>query len=179
MSLSKYKKIRLTTFAGVPIYMGWSLYPVLALVLVGMFTDISFLLGALSWWGVLLLHELGHMWAARRNRLRVMGIELHLLHGLCWYEESGVPYENYLVAWGGVFFQFLVAIPCFVLWGTLGDKVPWYLATPILFFGPISLFIAVINLAPSAGLDGETCWKAIPLYLKIRKSKRKENFSKW
>lgn len=175
MDIKKYGRIKTFNFRGVPVYMGWSLYPVVILVILGMFSDVSILVGAISWWGVMVLHEFGHMWYATRQNLRVFEIQLHLFHGLCEYEKPEFPYTNYVIAWGGVIFQLFIAIPCIIILMLIGKDLPWYLLTPVFIFGPASLMIAVINLVPSEGFDGAVCWKAIPLYFKYQKPRKKKN----
>lgn len=174
MNIRKYSSVKLFELKGVPVFMHWTLYPVVLLAFIALFSDWSFVLGAVCFWGVMLVHELGHMWLAKRKRLQVLEIQLCLLHGYCVHEMSEFAFENYVVAWGGVLLQVFVAIPCVLVVWFAGELLPWYLFTPLILFGPVSLLIGVISLAPSKGLDGAVCWKAVPLYFRFRKSSKKK-----
>jgi Zn-dependent protease len=48
-----------------------------------------------------------------------------------------------------------------------------YLAPTIAFLGYFNLLIALLNLAPGPGMDGQTAWRAFPLmfgWLRARRS---------
>ena len=158
---------------GVPVKTHWSLSLVLLLVCLGGVADISLVVGAASFFGIMLVHELGHMWFATRQGLKTEGIELYLFHGICYHESAYTEYENNIVAWGGVAAQTVVFVPCIIIENIFGEMLPWFLYTPVLFLGYFSLVIAMFNLLPSRGFDGYTCWKTIPLYFKHSKLKKK------
>ena len=151
--------------------MHWSLSIVLLIVIVGGVAEYSLIIGAASFWAIMLVHEIGHMYIARKQGLRVYSIELYLFHGLCHYELSHDKYENYLVAWGGFFAQAVVFVPAIFIYTLFGNFLPWYINTPLIFLGYISALIGLINLAPSKGLDGYICWRLIPIYLRRKRQR--------
>ena len=115
---------------------------------------------------VILLHEAGHALVARRLGYPATDIYLTFIHGVCVYEQPGSVREAALVAWGGVLVQLAVAIPLIVLAQTtpLGAAPVFPVAVAIL--GYMSLFIALLNLAPARGLDGALAWKLVPILLR-------------
>jgi len=169
--MRNYQRIKLFSLQGVPVYMHWPLTVIVVAVSLGGLSQVSLIVGAASFWGIMLIHELGHMYLARRYGLEVFEINLSLLHGNCAFEKSELSYINYMVAWGGIFTQFIVAIPCIIILYFLGSSLPWFLYTPLVFFGYISVLIALINLAPSKGLDGYYCWRSLPIYLSARRKR--------
>lgn len=173
--MEKLKLFRIFTVKGVPIYMHWSLTLVWLVGILGSFNDLSFFLGAASFWGIMLLHELGHMWFASRRGLATERIELYLFHGFCHYEAGRFDYDNHIVAWGGVVAQLIVAIPAIVIFSIFGNDLQWYINTPLIFFGYFSLIIVFLNLLPKEHFDGFYCWRAIPLYFKYRKRMKTSN----
>lgn len=149
--------------------MHWSLCLTLLLAITFGFTNPSIIVAAASFWAIILLHEVGHMYLAQKLGLEVISIHLHLVHGSCHYQRSEYDYNNYLVAWGGFLAQAAVFIPAITIFTLWGDQLHWVATIPLVFLGHISAMIALMSLAPSKGYDGDTCWKAIPLYFKHRK----------
>lgn len=176
--MEKYKLIKLFDIKGVPVNVHWSLSVILVLVFLGGLSDISLLVGAVSFWSVMLIHEIGHMWFATRLGLSTVKIDLYPVHGVCYNHSADNDYENYLVAWGGVVVQAIVFTPCIIIYHLFGDYLPWFVNTPLIFLGYVSAGIAIINLVPSRGLDGGKCWRAIPLYFQSRKVRTKKIYKK-
>ncbi len=119
-----------------------------------------------GYFGVILLHEIGHAAMARRLRGRATDIRLALLHGECEYRGVETRREDALVAWGGVLAQLAVALPLLAL-----SQWPAFVAQPlagiaVAAFGWFSLFVAAVNLAPMRGLDGARAWPLLPILLR-------------
>lgn len=115
--------------------------------------------------GLMLVHELGHAWVAQWRGARVVGIELHAMHGLCSYETPYYELDDFLIAWGGVAAQVGVLA---VAWpaGWLLRFVPWEVAellrptfTMLVW---TNVLIIVLNLLPVPGLDGGKAWRVVP-----------------
>ncbi|MCX4027672.1 hypothetical protein H0A36_11480 [Endozoicomonas sp. SM1973] len=159
------KYIKICTLKGVPINLHWSLAIVLLLILAGGASDFSIILGGLSFWSILLLHELGHMYFASKLNLQTVKIDLHILHGVCEFEAS-TEFDICIVSWGGVVAQSLVFVPCIILYNVFDDQLGWYLSTPLIILGYLNAMIAIINLSPSKWLDGGLCWRIVPLLIK-------------
>ncbi|MDO6763396.1 hypothetical protein [Agarivorans sp. 1_MG-2023] len=126
----------------------------------------------MSFWAIILIHELGHMYLAHKLGLKVISIHLHLIHGECHHESSEYNYENYIVAWGGFLAQAVVFVPAITVFTLWGAHFHWLINIPLIFLGYLSAMIGVLSLAPYEGYDGEHCWKAIPLYLKYTRTKK-------
>jgi len=153
-------------YRGAPIKLHWSLIVGLLWV-----SGLSFLPGA--WAGyvlVVLLHEMGHAFVARRYGLAVKEIMLHGLGGHCAYVGYPTPWQRAVIASGGVSVQALL----------LAIFVPLYLLLPpgganqTAFFSVMvftNLFLILFNLIPIAPLDGHEIAKLPGLYRKQRREK--------
>ncbi len=98
-------------YRGVPIRLHWSL-PLGALFF-GRFAFVpGFWLGFVA---LVLVHELGHASLARARKLSVYDVQVHGLGGVCVHRR-GTPFDDAIVAWGGVLAQFFVLyVPARVL----------------------------------------------------------------
>jgi Zn-dependent protease len=120
----------------------------------------------LSFFGSVLLHELGHALAARRSGLQVAGIDLWALGGITRTEESKDPGTEFRVAAAGPAVTLLI-VGASILAGVLvspnghffdvaiGEDVA---ATPALvwlsWLTSINVLVLVFNLVPAFPLDG-------------------------
>lgn len=125
-----------------------------------------------------LIHELGHAFAARGLGARVGSIELHAMGGLTTWQEipptivswrgrilialagSGTEVAVALLVFAGAklglfgrFAQVVISTPLTVFLGNALDEGAW-LTFFIGSFVWLSVFWGLINLAPIAGLDG-------------------------
>ena len=123
---------------------------------------------ALLFFGSLVLHELGHAWAARRAGIRVPQIDLWLLGGMARMErDSRTPGEEFKISAAGPAVSLLLAVGCFGLGVALegyghftdaatlratGDVTPVQLA--LSFLVTMNLVIFLFNLVPAFPLDG-------------------------
>jgi len=155
------------TFGGVEVRINWSLLAVFALIVWsladgvfpsqnpglshGTYLAIA-IVGALLFFASILLHELGHSWAARREGIEVDSITLWLFGGVSQfkgrYRSAGAEFRTAIagplvsIALGVVFVLIAVAhLPSAV------DAVAAWL-------GYINLILAVFNLLPALPLDG-------------------------
>lgn len=159
--------ITVARFRGAPIKLHWSLAVGLLWV-----SGLSFLPGA--WAGyvlVVLLHEMGHAFLARRYGLAVKEIMLHGLGGHCAYVGYPTPWQRAVIASGGVVVQAIL----------LAIFVPLYLLLPVggvnqaAFFSVMvftNLFLILFNLIPIAPLDGHQIAKLPGLYRKQKREAR-------
>jgi Zn-dependent protease len=170
--IKKFKYIKLFEIQGVPINIHFSLSIILLLMFIGGISEPSLILGGVCFWGIMLAHELGHMYVATKLRLNTLKINLYLFHGLCFYEAAETEYENCLVSWGGVIAQAALFVPCLIIYNYFGDHLAWYLSVPLILFGYFNAMFAAINLTPSKWLDGGSCWRIIPLKIQRYKCKK-------
>jgi len=178
--MNKIRFIKLFTYRGMRIKMHWSLTLIVILGLLGGLLDISVPVGTLSFLLVLFIHELGHVWFAARFGLKTLKIELYPFDGRCYHQSPDTPYPNYVIPWGGVVAQVIVAIPCIAIHYFYSDGMRWRFELPLIFLGYVNLFIAFINLTPLKFLDGDKCWQLLPLYIsfRFRRNKAKKSEQK-
>ena len=123
---------------------------------------------AMLFWISLVLHELGHAFAARREGIQVHGIDLWLFGGLAKLSrDSNTPGEEFRVAAAGPLVTLIVVALCMGISALLvgGDRM-FDLATLesgsdpnpaeliVAFLGSINLLLLVFNLVPAFPLDG-------------------------
>jgi Zn-dependent protease len=113
-----------------------------------------------SYFVVLVVHEAGHTWMARRLGMRVQGLEFSLVHGRCTYiSRDATPFDHARIAMAGPLAQLALAATVI-----LAAQVP--AIRDLDPFGPVLVFAgyfnvvwAAVNLLPGRGLDGEHAWK--------------------
>lgn len=152
---------------GVPIRLHWSI-PIGALF----FGHFEFVPG--FWLGFVLLvlfHELGHAYLAHRRRLGVLEVQVHGLGGVCVH-ESGTPFDNSIVAWGGVLAQTLFLIPAYAI-ATFVPVTNIYAAQLLWAFTTTNLWLIALNLIPIEPLDGGKAWQLPKLWRARRRPKPK------
>ncbi len=161
------------TLFGARLHIHWSAL-VAAGILLGALArqPVQALVAVACYFGVILLHEAGHAYLAKRLGWAPENITIAFLHGVCQYQQPDNLKDEATIAWGGVLAQLAVAIPLIVLSQTtpLGTLPP--VAIVVSAFGYFSLTMALMNLAPARGLDGATAWRLIPTLVRERRSKK-------
>ena len=96
-----------------------------------------------SYYGVILIHECGHMVAARRRGSAVWSIELYPLWGVTRFDEPYSRYDYCIIAWSGVIAQALIGIPLVTWVETFGYTryEPANAALAILGFFSLSMVV--------------------------------------
>jgi len=141
-------------FRGAQIKAHWS-------ILLGAFVFAHFRLSPgffLAFPCLILVHELGHAYLAARLGHEVIGIEATGLGGECQWSGNASPFEEALIAWGGVLAQLLLFVAT-QLW-------LWLLPEPTTAFGwevanaftHTNLYLIAVNLLPIPPLDGARAW---------------------
>lgn len=165
--------IRIGSLFGIPFYINFSWFLVLALVAWNYSNDLGFAfpqLGAAAWiFGLLtalllfasvLAHELGHSLVAMSQGINVKSITLFILGGLASLEEeSKTPAESFWVAIAG-------PLVSFILFGLFTGvnavaAFPAPLAAIVSMLAYINLALGVFNLLPGLPLDGGNVVKAL------------------
>ncbi len=116
----------------------------------------------LCYFSVILLHEAGHAFVARRLGYKVWSIELHFAHGLCRFDTPHNLKDHAIIAWGGVLAQLLLAAPIMAAVYFFPAKGIPILGTAAYFLGYYSALLVVINLLPIRPLDGAIAWRLVP-----------------
>jgi len=165
---------------GVGVYLHWSVILIGALILLGAIERPGPTLALwVSYFGVLLLHESGHLIIAQRLHYRVLSIELFPIFGFTRFELPQSRYDYALIAWGGVLAQCVIAVPTVTFISAFGytrfDSVNVVLG----MFGYYSLFVAAFNLVPVRPLDGAMAWRLIPALFDRMRAPRKKGVIEW
>ncbi|MBI3182145.1 MAG: hypothetical protein HYZ28_08365 [Myxococcales bacterium] len=160
MPLFERGRVRVGRVAGVAVRVHWTA-PVGALVFCGFRFD------PLLWFcffGLVLLHEVGHALVVKACRAKAVAIDLTGFGGLCHWRGEVSAAGRAAIAWGGVWAQ--LALLAFIeawLWisaprlGYLGREV-------VAFFTYSNAWMILLNLVPIAPLDGAEAWR-LPVLL--------------
>ena len=148
---------------GADVYVHWSVFLIAALMLATVVRrPLVTLAGLAGWFGVMLIHECGHAFAAQRYRCAVQSIDLYPIFGVTWLETPWSRFADCVIVWGGVLAQAVVAIPVVVFLTHYGYSGSEPLNALLALLGPYSLMVAVVNLLPLGRLDGARAWRLLP-----------------
>jgi Zn-dependent protease len=112
---------------------------------------------------VVLIHEIGHARVVRRQRARVLSIDLHGLGGECSWQGDVSAMGRARIAWGGVQAQFVALVLASIAVGLFGEPRPPFVADLASAFTTANVWLIVLNLLPVPPLDGAEAWKLLPL----------------
>lgn len=151
---------------GAPVVFHWSVWLAAALILSLSLRSnpLAVVVGVLAYLLLIVVHEAGHAWVARRHGLYVESLRIYPMHGCCVHETARTPAQDIAIAWGGVGAQALL----FVLAMLIGavPSTPGLLASlqtaVVTAWGPVNLMILVLNLLPVPPLDGARAWRVLP-----------------
>lgn len=178
--MTGYTRITFLSAFGARVHIHWSALLVMGGMLAASIRSPLLALSVIcSYFGIIFLHEAGHAYFARRLGYSAFDIYLGFIHGLCVHEAPRSEKHECIIAWGGVAAQLVIAIPLIVI-AQLAPiaKIPG-VGPVVSFLGYMSAMIAILNLAPSRGLDGQKAWRLIPILLaERRKPKRATNVSR-
>ena len=164
----------------VKVLVHWSVLVIGMVILVGAVEEPLLAFSVLAaYYGVILIHECGHMIAAQHKGCAVWSIELYPIWGITRFSEPHSPSDRCVIAWGGVVAQFLVAVPLMVWVETFGCTRYQALNALMAILGFFSLSVAVFNLLPIRPLDGSIAWMLLPSLLKRPRAKAARRESGW
>ncbi len=168
MNFSKLNRlIEVMRIRGVKVLVHWSVLLIGAIILLGSVEDpfLAFVV-LFSYYGVILIHECGHMIAAQKKGCAVLSIELYPIWGITYFSEPYSNYDRCIIAWGGVIAQAVVAIPLIALVELFGYSRFQPMNALFAILGFFSVGIALFNLLPIRPLDGAIAWVLLPALLK-------------
>src|SRR5579872_1080 len=97
----------------VPVKVHWSVFLVITVLFFsGLHQPFLSLAAIFSYIGILLIHESGHMLAARKRGYEVLSIDIYPIFGLTHFQAPWSKFDECIIVWGGVGAQAIVAIPC-------------------------------------------------------------------
>jgi Zn-dependent protease len=134
------------------------------LTLLGALVFTGFRFEPAAWLGffvLILAHETGHAFLARRLGLRVERINLHAFGGSCEWSGETTSWQRSVVAWGGVAAQAILLGATLVLVAVLGPPRSELTGELVLVFTTTNLWIIGLNLLPFPPLDGADAWKVV------------------
>ena len=170
---------------GVRVYVHWSVLLIGTLILIGAIERPGETIAAwAAYFGVLLIHECGHMLVAQWKGYEVSAIELYPIHGLVRFQQPWTLYDDAVIAWGGVAAQAAIGVPLVTWVAVFGFTRFDVVNVAIGILGYFSLLVAALNLIPLRPLDGAKAWYLIPELIKRRrpipeKPKRKVGWRGW
>ena len=171
--MKQYLKLKHFNIYGAPVFLHWSVLLAMSMLLgLSINSPILALISICSYFGIIMLHEIGHAFVANRLGYGVRGIYLGFFHGKCIMDAPYRQKHRSLIAWGGVTAQFIVAIPLIISAQALKVNEVFGLGPVVAFLGYISALVALVNLAPGRGLDGFEAWRLIPVLVKEYRKKR-------
>jgi Zn-dependent protease len=146
--------------AGVPVRLQWT-----ALIGAWVFTGLRF--DGVAWlcfFGVVLVHELGHALVVKAARCRPVKLELTGYGGLCHWRGDPSAIGRAAIAWGGVWAQ-LVLLAAAELYLHLAGWPRFGAGVQLAFAVTTSnAWMIAFNLVPIAPLDGAEAW-TLPVLL--------------
>ena len=101
-----------------------------------------------------LVHELGHAFAADRLGLRTLDIMLHGMGGQCRYQGHTSHKNRMLVSLAGPAAGLGLGLVGATLWFTVGNSLPSPLRQLVWVLFTVNVFWTVFNLLPMWPLDG-------------------------
>jgi Zn-dependent protease len=139
---------------GVPLRLHWTI-PVGALLFSGLRFAPAFWA---AFFGLILLHEVGHAIVVRIYRHRVHAIDVMGFGGTCHWSGAATPFQRAAIAWGGVLAQAVLLVATFVLVTVLGQPRTVAGAEVVDVFTRTNLWLIALNLLPVPPLDGAEAW---------------------
>jgi len=159
---------------GVSVYIHWTVFLIAAIILYNAIRrPAAALLGLISYFGVLFIHEWGHVIAARRMRCQAFSVELYPIFGVTKFETPWSRFDHCVIAWAGVVAQAVVAVPIVVYVSIFGYTRFEPVNAVLALLGFFSLGVAVFNLLPVGRLDGSIAWGIIPESVKRFRMRRR------
>lgn len=156
---------QLGTWRGVPVALHWTVLFVFVWLYFFFRDFLATVIASVAFFGLLVVHELGHAAMLRWKKIEVERITFFGLHGSTEYSWASAANEI-LIAWGGVAAQLvllLVALAVSFVPGISSTPIVATIAVPVLFvFIQVNIFMMVVALLPIGPFDGRRAWAVIP-----------------
>src|SRR5690349_17357044 len=112
---------RLLNWRGVPVVLSWTVFLALPYFYYRQRALLGMAIAFACFFFLMLIHELGHAAVARWRRVRVLEIQLYVVHGLCRHEAPDREIDDIWIAWGGVAAQAVVLLIALCVRAFLGE----------------------------------------------------------
>lgn len=110
----------------------------------------------------ILIHELGHSWAALKEQIQIQGITLHIWGGLAYLEhEPKTALAELKIAAAGPIASFLLAIFFYFLKDIFSSLHFLSLLPTLSHLATVNFLIACFNLLPGFPMDGGRILRAV------------------
>jgi stage IV sporulation protein FB len=111
---------------------------------------------------LVLVHELGHAFMARKLGHAPLGVEVTGFGGLCrWDGSRASDFHRSLVAWGGVLAQGVLLVFTYAYSYVAGPPQSVVEYQFVSAFTRTNLYLIVLNLLPFPPLDGAQAWQIL------------------
>jgi Zn-dependent protease len=155
----------LGAWRGVPVAVHWTVLFVFVWLYFFFRDVLATVIASAAFFGLLVVHELGHAAVLRWKKIEVESIAFYGLHGTTEYAWASAANEI-LIAWGGVAAQLLLlllAVAVSYVPGISTIPIVATIAQPVLFvFIQVNIFLMVVALLPIGPFDGRRAWAVIP-----------------
>ena len=168
MKLAQFDRpTKLARIAGVDIFVHWSVVALVPMAWVVVDDWTEAVVGAVTLILLILAHEAGHAYFARRRRLEVLGLVVYPFIGYCMHSAGEFEEDEIYVAWGGVVAQAIVLVAAAAIaWllSSLSISAPSYVYPIFLVLITLNICLIILNLWPAEPLDGGTAWKILGIW---------------
>ncbi|HEY6559096.1 MAG TPA: hypothetical protein VI072_17550 [Polyangiaceae bacterium] len=146
--------LKLGTWRGVPVRLHWT-----APLGAALFGGLRWAPAVwVSFFVLVIVHELGHAYLVRRYGHHVMAIDVTGFGGLCRWFGTATTFERAAIAWGGVVAQAALLVIALVLSAVFG---PFYVGVGRDLVGTFiyaNFWLIILNLLPFPPFDGKEAW---------------------
>ena len=180
MRVSRLRLVEIMQINGVKVFFHWSVLLIGVLILLGAVENprLAFTV-LLAYYGVILIHECGHMIAARRKGCIVSSIVHYPIWGVTYFSEPHSRRDHCIIAFAGVTAQSIIAIPL-IAWVEIFGFTRFRPVNAVLaILGFFRLFTVTFNLLPIRPLDGSVAWQLLPALFKRPRAPRSKHESAW
>src|ERR1044071_5140763 len=136
----------------IPVSMHWTVLLATVWLLLWFRDLLSTLVGAVAFFALLIVHELGHVAVLRWKKLPVESITLYGIHGEVSHAYPRTRGDDILIAWGGTFANLLVLVVTALLMplliGAVGYFAAGVLSTIYVVFTQLNIFLIIVALLP-------------------------------
>ncbi len=165
---------------GVPVFVHWSVWVVVALILFNVIRNpLGSVRALLAYLGMFLIHETGHLVAAEKMHCEVHWIRIYPICGITNFETPWSKFDHCVIAWGGVVAQAVVFAPIILAVSLFGYTRFEPINAVLAILGFFSLGTALFNLIPLKPLDGSIAWAIVPETFKRLRDGRDRRPPSW